>query len=379
MKFFKYNSFLTLVSGFSLAMAFCLSSCGDDDGPDYTPPTATTLTAPTGCTGDVESNGVSLSWNRVEAAEFYTVSRATSRYGEQISLGYIGDSGRVYNTHIVDTNPNEGDNYYFIRACNNAHGNSYSVGPESTPIYVYYQSANSSDDNNDDDSGKPSTPTGVKAVLNGSEIVVSWNASKNADFYLVRYTKPDSSQEFESFPEETSITYRFNPMPKGTYTFYVKAVSNSGGLLFSEDSETVSVYYAGGGNSGGGNSGGGNSGGDNSGGGNSGGGNSGETNPSKLETPTGLQVNSRPSDSFVQLQCNAVPLGYQYELYRSKSPNSGYSKINAYSGTNASGTTAFFTDSNPLTGTSYYKVKAIALPGLGISDSDFSNYVTVTR
>lgn len=101
--------------------------------------------------------------------------------------------------------------------------------------------------------------------------------------------------------------------------------------------------------------------------------------PSQLDTPTNLTVNSRSTDSFVQLQCNAVTYGYDYQLYRSTSPNYGYSKISASVGTNASGSIIYFTDSNPQSGTTYYKVKVAALSYLGIKDSDFSSYVKVVR
>jgi len=94
--------------------------------------------------------------------------------------------------------------------------------------------------------------------------------------------------------------------------------------------------------------------------------------PTKLGTPTGLQANS--GGSFIQISFTPVSLAYSYQLFRATSANGSYSQITASGG--SSGSNYVLTDSSPLTGTSYYKVKAIPLSTLNLLESDLSNYVS---
>ena len=150
-------------------MTICMSltSCGkEEDEPSYNPPSGSSLTAPTGVSGSVVSNGIRLSWNPVNKAEFYTVSRSSSLNGTTVSLGYIGDTGYIYNTSVIDTKPLDGANYYFIYACNNKKGNSYSVSSASAPIYVYYER-----NGNNPGGGGNENPGGVEMITQEGEIL----------------------------------------------------------------------------------------------------------------------------------------------------------------------------------------------------------------
>lgn len=141
-------------------------------------------------------------------------------------------------------------------------------------------------------------------------------------------------------------------MKDGTYRFWIQAVNSN--YDESDVSAKVSCTYKSSGGGGGG----------------------GSNTQSKLDTP--MNVEAYSDTYYVQVSCDEVPLAYQYELYRSTSPYSGYSKITANGGSTASGRYVL-TDSNPKSGTTYYKIKAVALSYLGIADSDFSSFVKVVR
>ena len=426
---------------YALCNVFILTSCGgNDDEPEYNPPTTSSLSAPTGLSGSVVSNGIRLSWNPVDGAEFYTVSRTSSIIGAPVPLEYIGHSGHIYNTNVVDTKPLEGDNYYVIYACKNFKGNTCTVSPQSAPIYVQYtggntpgggdynkikaptnvravqngktivvtwdavdgaskyevfhaSSANGSysscgyytnnrytDEvvlitNNyykikaigsttsefsdyayckySDNGGsqKPAVQTGLSAVQSGGTIIVSWNPVPNTYYYRLWYSTPSGQEDFTNVYSPSTTAVFDRNMKDGTYQFWIQALNSN--YEASDKSRKVSCSYK-----------------SNSGGG--GGGN----NPSKLETPKNIEAYS--STYYVQVSVDEVPLAYEYELYRSRSATSGYTRISASGGSTA-GKRYVLTDSSPISGTTYYKVKAKALSYLGIADSDFSSYVKVVR
>lgn len=239
-------------------------SCGrdDDDEPEYNPPTST-LTAPTGLSGNVVSNGVLLSWNSVSAAEFYTVSRSSSLYGQKIGLGYIGQVGKIYNTNVIDTSPSEGDNYYFIQACKNLNGNSYTSSDYSSPVYVKYTNPNNpngggndnpnggGDDNpngggnnnqgGDNNQQKPTAPTGVTVSNEGNayipEVRIRWNSVTNATTYYA-YKSSSANGSYSKIGDTSYAQYGYvdsnAPTNGGTAYYKVKAVNSAGESAFSD-------------------------------------------------------------------------------------------------------------------------------------------------
>ena len=240
----------------SLAIGFALTSCGgENDEPEYDPPTNSSLTAPTGVSGMVVSNGVKLSWNSVAVAEFYVIERSSSKNGSTVQLVYIGDYGKIYNTSVVDTKPLEGDNYYYVKACNNLRGNTYSVGPNSAPIYVQFTSnGNSGGGTNNNPSGggdnpsggnsgstqqKPSAPTGVSVSNEGNSYIpdvrVRWNSVSDATSYYIY--KSSSANGSYSKIGESAYTQCADPNPptNGKSAYYkVKAVNKAGESAFSD-------------------------------------------------------------------------------------------------------------------------------------------------
>lgn len=294
---------------------------------------STQIGAPTNLRASASGNTISLSWNSVSGASYYYVYSSTSSNGSWTYLGYTEGTSWTYTAESAGT-------YYFVVAAAKADG---SEGPYSNTASCTASGSGGTTPT------KPSTPTGVKAVISGETIVVSWNASSGAKYYQVYYDRPYpyNGAVFEN-SYQTSMTF----YPKtiyGVWTFWIVAVSSD--YQTSDASSKVTVNYTSGGSGGGG------------------GGQSQLNAPQNLEAYSGY--------SFVQISFDPVSAAYDYYLYRSTSPNSGYSKITASGG--SSGSRYVLTDQNPKNGTTYYKVKAIALPSTGIKDSDYSSYVKVTR
>ena len=238
---------------------------------------STEISAPSNLRASANGNTISLSWNSVSGASRYYVYYSTSSNGSWTCLGYTDGTACTTTAETAGT-------YYFVVTAADSYGN------ESSYSNTASCNVTSGGGGSGGGTSKPSTPTGVKAVLNGDNIIVSWNASNGAEYYQVYYDRPApyNGATFENC-YKTSMTF----YPKtiyGVWTFWVVAVSSD---------------------------------------------------------------------------------------YRSTSPNSGYSKITASGG--SSGNRYVLTDQNPKNGTTYYKVKAIALPSTGIKDSEYSSYVKVVR
>lgn len=301
--------------------------------------------APSGLTLSKNGCSVTLNWNRVPKATRYDIY-----YSNPIAY----DSGTFVTMHSTTSTTYTMDckiagNWAFkVMAYD---GTNYSQYSETVRTRISESDINGGSGGGDA-TGKPSRPTGLTASVSGNSVEVSWNASKGASYYRLFYIQPEpyGIESFDNvYATSTTMTCRI----QGTWTIWVEAVSSDYETSDPSDRVTFTIGSSGGGG--------------------------GSDTPSQLDTPTGLTVNSRSSDPYVQLQCNGVTLGYEYQLYRSKSPNSGYTRITASTGSNGSGSVVYFTDQNPLSGTSYYKVKVSALPSLGIRDSDFSDYVRVDR
>lgn len=294
---------------------------------------STEISAPSNLRAFANGNTISLSWNSVSGASRYYVYYSISSNGSWTCLGYT--EGTAYTTTAETAGT-----YYFVVSAVKADG---SEGPYSNAASCTVSSSSGGG------TSKPSTPTGVKAVLNGDNIIVSWNASNDAKYYQVYYDRPSpyNGATFENC-YKTSMTF----YPKtiyGVWTFWVVAVSSD--YQLSDASSKVTLNYT------------------------SGGSGSGGGGQSQLNAPQNIEAYS--GYSFVQISFAPVPGAYDYYLYRSTSPNSGYSKITASGG--GSGSRYVLTDQNPKNGTTYYKVKAIALSYTGIKDSEYSSYVKVVR
>ena len=298
----------------------------------YTAPVPQVPSAPTGVTAERNPAGsttVRVTWNPVSGATGYRV------YYSATGSGSGNLEGSPSTTSFDSTgNSASGTHYFRVSAVNSAGEGSpsswVSVGPASS----------------DGGTTVPGAPTGVTASRNpaGSTTVrVTWNPVSGATGYRVYYSATGSgSGNLEGSPSTTSFDSTGNSA-SGTHYFRVSAVNSAGE---GSPSSWVSVGPA-----------------------------SGGPTATKLATPTNLTANS--GGSFVQISFNTVSLAQSYQLFRATSATGTYTQITASGG--SSGSQYILTDSSPQTGTRYYKVKAIANTSLNMTDSDLSDYVSVTR
>lgn len=299
--------------------------------------------APTGLSLSKNGCSITLNWNKVPKAIRYDIYYSNpTAFNSGIFVTMHSTSSTTYTQEYRIA----GNWAFKVMAFD---GKNYSDYSNTVKTQISESDINGGGDK---PTGKPDRPMGLSANVDGSKVYVSWNKSQGASYYRLYYVKP-APYDIESFDNVYSTSTTMNCTVKGKWTIWVEAVGSNYETSEPSSKVTFNIISSGGGG--------------------------GSNTPSQLDTPTGLTVNSRASDQYVQLQCNGVNLGYDYQLYRSTNPNSGYSRINASTGSNASGSIVYFTDSKPLSGTSYYKVKVAALSSLGIRDSDFSNYVKVVR
>lgn len=312
------------------------SDPGDDPGEQE-------FGAPTGLSLSKSGYMVTLTWNKVPKAIKYWIYHSNPTAYDS---GYFATTKSTSSTTITMDCSIAGNWAFKVVAYN---GSNYSDFSNTVSTFISESDINGGGGG---DTQKPSVPTGLSAVQSGETIVVSWNAVSNAYYYRLWYSTPSGQEDFTNvYAPSTSAVFDRN-MKDGTYRFWIQALNSN--YDESAKSSKVSCTFK---SNGGGNTG-------------------GDDKPSKLDTPKNLEAYS--GGSFVQISFDEVSLAYQYELYRSTSATSGYSKISA-SGGSTSGNRYVLTDSNPKSGTTYYKVKAKALSYLGIADSDFSAYVKVTR
>lgn len=303
------------------------------------------LVAPTGVEARVSGNSIFLSWTDVPTANKYNVYRCSTANGVYSLLTTTSQ------TSVTDNSPLSGSNYYKVRSVA-ANGG---ISEYSTYAYVNYTSGGGGS------TEEPETlpaPTGVQAYQAGNNIRVEWRAVSGASRYQVYYKGPGYGSYSFANTVHTYIDLT-NNLKDGNWSFYVIALNSD--YEKGEKSSTVSCKYT-----------------SNSGTTPGGGGDEEEPTDQQLATPTGLSVDSRAIDRFVQISFDEVPLAYKYELYRATSAGGYYRKVTA-SGGSQSGGRYCMTDQNPLDGTSYYKVKAIPLSYLGIEESELSSYVRVSR
>lgn len=308
----------------------------NDNNHENEEPEVSELKAPQNLTAQLYNNsGIKLTWvdaNNVEKYKIYRCSPSSQSYTLLKTINYSAGYNSYYDY------PTESGTYKYKMCSVGYNGEESDYSNIATINFSIPLTA----------------PTNVKARINGESIYVSWNPVPGAEKYQVYYVRP-APYDIETFENTYATDITFYPKNMtGIWKIWVKAVSAS--YEISEASAKVSVNYT---SSSSGSS----------------GGSSGSTT-SKLDTPTNLDYAT--DIYYVQISFDEVPLAYKYELYRSTSSSYGYKKISA-SGGSTSGNRYVLTDQSPLSGTSYYKVKAIALSSLGIEDSNYSSYIKVVR
>ncbi len=175
-------------------------------------------------------------------------------------------------------------------------------------------------------------PTGVTAVIPDDDFIVrvSWNAVKHAESYEV-YRSSYSYYGFAKVAEGVTSTTWDDSTPIVGYNYYlVSAVGH--GLTSPESNTTTGVNYA-------------------------------------LEPPKNVTATIQEEDFTINVSWDAVTHAESYDVYRSSSSSSGFTKV-------ASGITATtWNDATPLAGNNYYRVYAV---GHGLT-SPASNTTTVVN
>ncbi len=281
------------------------------------------------------SDAIFISWSTVPGAYSYNIYHSTT----SINDGYHKLFNIVGQTHCYHVNPTKGYNWFKVTAVSGATESDFSH--PTTHNWI------PSNGGNGGGTTKPSAPKGVSATQNGTSVRITWNSVSGATGYKVFYSA-SANGPYTQFTNSTSNTNWTDPAPyKGANYYKIKAINSAGESDFS--SYAYCSYNS---NSGGG------------------------STTQKLSAPTGLQAYS--GGGFVQISFNPVSLANSYELYRATSATGSYSKTTASGG--PSGNKYVLTDSNPRTGTTYYKVKAIPLSSMtNFTASDLSNYVSVKR
>ena len=327
---------------------------------------STSINPPTNVQAYVNDGKVTITWQPVSGASSYSVWRSSSSNGSYSPLVYINSS-----TSYTDNWPSTGYNYYKVIANENiGNGGMYIESDFSSYTSVYVEEKKETPDENEEIPDekeetpivkKPNAPTNVTVSNEGNnyypDVVIRWDEASGADKYYV-YRSSSAYGTYSKIATVQWNVYTDDTAPTNKASYYKVTAVNSAG----ESSYSSYAKFTPNNN-------------DDVSGGN--GGNSGSTDAkTKLDAPTNLDYAT--DLYYVQISFDEVPLAYQYELYRSTKASSGYTKVSA-SGGSTSGGRYVLTDSNPKSGTTYYKVKAIALSYLGIQDSDYSSYIRVTR
>ncbi len=172
-------------------------------------------------------------------------------------------------------------------------------------------------------------PKNVTAVIPDDNFIVrlSWNDVKHAEGYIV-YRNDNPNSGFQKIAEGITSTTWVDPSPLSGYNYY--RVYAYGHGLTSAASNTVSINYA-------------------------------------LAAPKNVKALVKESDYTIDISWDAVTHAESYDVYRSSSSSSGFTKV-------ASGiTTTTWNDATPLAGSNYYRVYAV---GHGLT-SPVSNTTTV--
>ena len=221
-------------------------------------------------------------------------------------------------------------------------------------------SDSSSDGDDNDNSGggtsvsKPSAPrlTDVETAGNSAKII--WSKVSDATSYNVYRSNVNSSTGFSKIGSTVNNFYSDSNLKEGMNYYRVTAV-NSAGESSMSDNAAVVEYHSGSGDDDSDSSSGGNNN-DNSGGGSS---------ASKPSSPTNVNAENYGNAYIpeIKITWNDVSNATSYNVYRSTSSSSGYSKI-------GSTTNTYYSDFNPKSGKNYYKVTAVNSAG----ESSMSSY-----
>ena len=253
-----------------------------------------------------ETEGVVLSWEASLGAQSYTIYRSTSSSGT-----YKVVAEGVTSTRWADPSPLSGTAYYKVEA----------VGRDMVSEKTSYASVSFS----------IATPAGLSAAfVENKGIVVSWTASKYAQYYKI-YRSSSTSGTYSLVADSISSTSWTDPSPLSGKNYYKVAASGYG--ITSYRSSETSVNFT-------------------------------------LAVPTDLTASMTEQEGkpVVSLSWTASQYAQSYTVYRSENSSGTYSVVAENVTSNS------WTDLSPLSGMNYYKVAA---SGYGIN-SNQSSYASVS-
>ena len=225
--------------------------------------------APTGVSAEATSSYIKVTWNSVSGATNYKVYRSTSSYG---TYSYID---KTYSTSYSDYSVSEGTTYYYKVSAEN------SAGESSQSSYASAKIASTV--------SKPSTPTGLSAKMTSAfTIELTWNSVSGAESYVV-YRSTSSYGTYSKVGDTYSTSYTDMVSANTTYYYKVSA-KNSAGESSQSSYVSVSVDV-------------------------------------DLDAPTNVSAYYMSYGNKVQVTWNEPALATDYVIYRSKSRNSGYTKV----------------------------------------------------
>lgn len=179
----------------------------------------------------------------------------------------------------------------------------------------------------------PSIPTGVTAIVDGTSIAVSWQPVSGANSYKI-YRSSNATEAYSLIGTTNSIIFRDGSPISGSNYYKVSAVNDKGE---SQQSNYVICNYS-----------------------NSGGGSTNAPSAPTDVTATNVGSNSAPK---ISISWSSVSDATSYRVYRGSSTSGSYSEI----GSSNSNT---YIDYDPLSGSNYYRVKAVNSAG----ESPYSSY-----
>ena len=181
---------------------------GDDNGEGNTPTESLDKPSNVRATLDGESS-IKVTWSSVSGASGYYVYRSSSAYG------YYEQIDNRYQTSYYDNSPLEGSNYYKIKAFNASTTSDFSE----YALCTYTK---------EEEITKPNAPTGVSAEAYSSYIKITWDYVNGADSYKV-YRSTSANGTYSVLNTAPSTSYTDNTASEGTTYYYKVTAINSAG------------------------------------------------------------------------------------------------------------------------------------------------------
>ena len=186
-------------------------------------PVCTPPIVPTGVTASANSsNGnITVSWNAVNAATGYTVSRATSASGPFTA---VSTNQTAASFTDLGTGLTAGMTYYYVVSASNASGTCMSGN--STPAAGPAVSCSS-----------PSVPSNVQATAGIGRVTVSWTASTGGPTSYTVSRRTGTTGAFGVIKTAvTTTSYVDSNVTDGTTYYYEVSAQNAGGVCSSANS-----------------------------------------------------------------------------------------------------------------------------------------------